>query len=233
MAFSLEEPFYAILSFFSRRPPMATQTSDLPAPPTSAFAASQLPPESSAVSSSSSAEPTERDFASSLSPQPQQHHHHPCCRRPSMASSTASSAATSSSSDLQLDDGSGSSSIKMPQNLQRTNASTTTISTTTTAAAAAHQDDNPVRPAGPRRSATEVVALDAMSRSFPKPAHEPSLDELLARPPAKWSLGHYVKNAREVAPLPADPAQRARQFEDAKRELLRAKAEMEGRAWRV
>jgi hypothetical protein len=75
-----------------------------------------------------------------------------------------------------------------------------------------------------------VVALDALSRDFPKPAHEPSLDELLARPPGKWSLGHYVKNARAVTPpAPLDPAERARQFEEAKRELLRAKAELESR----
>ena len=40
--------------------------------------------------------------------------------------------------------------------------------------------------AATHRSAAEVVALDPLSRDFPKPAHEPGLDELLARPPAKY-----------------------------------------------
>ncbi|GAB1320613.1 hypothetical protein MFIFM68171_10823 [Madurella fahalii] len=183
---------------------MTAERTDLPAPPTSAQAASPLPslsPPEPSISSSSPTNSSEGDYP---------------YRRPSM-SSTASSAATSST-DLQLDD-----SGKMPQTIQR-------AATTITMAADTAQDES--RPAPPRRSATEVVALDAMSRDFPKPAHEPSLEELLARPPGKRSLGHYVKNAREVAPPPVDPEQRARKFEDAKRELLRAKEEMERRAWR-
>jgi hypothetical protein len=64
--------------------------------------------------------------------------------------------------------------------------------------------------------------LDPLSRSYPKPAHEPSLDELLARAPLKWSLGHYVKNARERKVV-EDPEERARRFEEAKMRLLRDK----------
>ncbi|KXX73980.1 hypothetical protein MMYC01_202271 [Madurella mycetomatis] len=180
-------------------------TTDLPAPPTSA----PLSPAEPIIFSSSFTNPSERDYP---------------CRRPSM-SSTTSSAATSST-DLQLDDSS-----KTPQTIQRAaTAITATPIITTTAAAGGGTAQDESQPAPPRRSATEVVALDAMSRNFPKPAHEPSLEELLARPPGKRSLGHYVKNAREVAPPPVDPAQRARKFEDAKRELLRAKEEIERRA---
>jgi hypothetical protein len=78
-----------------------------------------------------------------------------------------------------------------------------------------------------------------MSRQFPKPAHEPSLDELLARTPGKWSLGHYVKNARERKKAGVAAAaevergeteeeaeERARKFDEVKRDLLRAKEEM-------
>ncbi|KAK4157961.1 hypothetical protein C8A00DRAFT_29031 [Chaetomidium leptoderma] len=88
------------------------------------------------------------------------------------------------------------------------------------------------RPAAPQRSATEVVALDTMSRSFPEPAHEPSLDELLARPPGKWSLGHYVKNARvpDAGKLAATEAEgRATKFEQVKRDLRRAQEEIQAR----
>lgn len=95
----------------------------------------------------------------------------------------------------------------------------------------APEGEQGARPEAPRRSATAVVAPETMSREFPKPAHEPSLDELLARAPGKWSLGHYVKNARvRVASRPAaetEAEERARKFEETKRELLRAKAEIE------
>ncbi|KAL2128045.1 hypothetical protein VTI74DRAFT_9792 [Chaetomium olivicolor] len=116
-------------------------------------------------------------------------------------------------------------------------SSTSTASTTLSQQQQQHQRTTTTantesdRPSVPRRSAAHVVALDTMSRSFPKPAHEPSLDELLARKPPKWSLGHYVKNARVRADVAAEQQQqeeeRARKFEEAKRELLRAKEEIE------
>ncbi|KAJ4292330.1 hypothetical protein N0V88_005962 [Collariella sp. IMI 366227] len=86
----------------------------------------------------------------------------------------------------------------------------------------------PFRP----RSATEVVAPEPMSRSFPAPAEEPSMDELLARKPGKWSLGHYVKNAREATHPQAkegEEEERKRKFEEVKGALRRAKEEMEKR----
>jgi hypothetical protein len=92
-----------------------------------------------------------------------------------------------------------------------------------------------LRPAQPTRAATttgpissqKVVAVDALSRQFPKPTHEPSLEEMLARPPQKWSVGHYVKNAREAKTPVQDKEQQAKAFAEAKRELLAAKAAME------
>lgn len=94
-----------------------------------------------------------------------------------------------------------------------------------------------LRPAQPPRATTtavpassatnRVVVLDAMSRDFPKPDHEPTLEEMLARPPQKWSVGHYVKNAREAKLPVRDKEEQARAFADAKRELLAAKAELE------
>lgn len=97
-----------------------------------------------------------------------------------------------------------------------------------------------LRPAQPERATTAPVAqlqlpqsakpsakLDAMSQAFPKPADDLPLEELLSRPPGKWSLGHYVKNARDVKRPPVDKEKQARDFEAAKRDLLRAKAELE------
>lgn len=91
----------------------------------------------------------------------------------------------------------------------------------------------PTPPPPPRRSATEIVAPEPLSREFPLPEDEPSLDELLARKPGKWSLGHYVKHARVRRGLEEGDGgeelaqQRQRELEDAKKELLRAKEEME------
>jgi hypothetical protein len=66
-----------------------------------------------------------------------------------------------------------------------------------------------------------------MTRHFPKPAEELSVEEMLSRPPQKHSLGHYVKNARDVKAPVVDKAKQAREFEEAKKELLRAKDELQ------
>ncbi|KAK3302050.1 uncharacterized protein B0T15DRAFT_290056 [Chaetomium strumarium] len=84
----------------------------------------------------------------------------------------------------------------------------------------------------PRRSATEVVALDPMSRSYPKPAEEPSLEELLARQPLKYSLGHYVKHAKAVDPSAVEARLKEEVLkarEEMRRELLKAKEELESK----
>ncbi|KAK4186560.1 hypothetical protein QBC35DRAFT_464629 [Podospora australis] len=64
--------------------------------------------------------------------------------------------------------------------------------------------------------------VDVMSAQYPKPKREPTLDELLARPPGKWSLGYYVKNARDVPVKPeTDGEARRREMEEVKRQLLK------------
>lgn len=200
-------PSFFSSAFFSSNTEPATSApakTDLPMPPTSAFGAARAPVPSPADSSTSLAV-SDRDYFSPTSPYTH--------RSPSMSS-------TSTASTTPLD-----------------NNSSSTNTATSSGIPAAGGGGDP-RPAGPRRSATDVVALDTMSREFPKPAHEPSLDELLARKPGKWSLGHYVKNARErkvavadaAAGVPAreetDAEERARKFDEVKRDLLRAKEEM-------
>lgn len=72
-----------------------------------------------------------------------------------------------------------------------------------------------------------IVKLDTMSRSFPKPAGELSVEELLARKPHKWALGHWVENARPLKAPVVDKEKLAKEFEKEKMELLRAKEELQ------
>ncbi|KAK3944638.1 hypothetical protein QBC46DRAFT_157616 [Diplogelasinospora grovesii] len=85
-------------------------------------------------------------------------------------------------------------------------------------------------PAGTSLSQKTPKKLDALQRQFPKPEHEPTVEEMLARPPQKWSVGHYVKNAREVKAPVVDKEQEAKAFAEAKKELLRAKQELQNLA---
>ncbi|KAK4137278.1 hypothetical protein BT67DRAFT_372777 [Trichocladium antarcticum] len=191
-----------------------TKQTDLPLPPSSAFTASNMP---SRVESATAIPLSgdERDFAAPMSPY--------LTHRSGSMSST--STGPSSSSDLLQDD-------------DNTGRPTGPHHTATSAAVVtqlqSHADLQPPqeRPSPLRRSATDVGPLEPLSRTFPAPTHEPSLEELLARKPAKWSLGHYVKNARVREATAAagveDQEQRARKFEDIKRELLLAKGAMEG-----
>ncbi len=103
-----------------------------------------------------------------------------------------------------------------------TTTNTNTNNNPTTAVAA------DARPTGPRRSATFVVAHDPLSREYPVPAHEPGLEELLARKPGVWSLSHYVKNLREAGTWEVEAAERARRFEQVKRDLVAAKERLDG-----
>ena len=106
--------------------------------------------------------------------------------------------------------------------------SATPSSDTTKIPAAAGSGALDARPAAPRRSATFVVAHDPLSRDYPKPAVEPGLEELLARKPGVWSLSHYVKNVREVGVWEVEAAERARKFEQVKRDLVAAKERLDG-----
>lgn len=191
-----------------------TKQTDLPMPPSSAIkAAAGAPMPSPAESSASSLAASERDYFPPASA-------YTTHRSPSMSSTSTASTVPS---DLQQ---------QLLQGPQRT--FTTPATTTTNPASQVQTDDATSRPAPPRRSATEIVAPEPMSRAFPKPEHEPTLDELLARKPGKWSLGHYVKNARERRQKPAvgetEAQERARKFEETKRALRRAKEEIESRA---
>jgi hypothetical protein len=85
----------------------------------------------------------------------------------------------------------------------------------------------PLHGASSSSSSSHAHKVDALSRHFPKPEQEPTLEELLARPPQKWSVGHYVKNAREARTPVHDKEQQARAFAEAKRELLAAKQTLE------
>ncbi|KAK4237397.1 hypothetical protein C8A03DRAFT_16047 [Achaetomium macrosporum] len=158
---------------------------------------------SPAESSISVLPPSERDYSPPASPSS-----HSLQRRPS-ASSAASTRSTAPS--------------EMQQREQPQRTHTTPPSPTSDA-----QDKRP----SPRRSATAVVALDPMSRSYPKPADEPSLEELLARQPLKYSLGHYVKHAKAVDPSAVEARLKEEVLkarEETKRELLKAKEELESR----
>ncbi|RKU40292.1 hypothetical protein DL546_001698 [Coniochaeta pulveracea] len=74
----------------------------------------------------------------------------------------------------------------------------------------------------------KAVALDALQRTFPAPKEEHTLEEMLARPPQKWSVGHYVKNAREARTPVEDKDEKVKAFARTKAELLAAKAQLDG-----
>ncbi|KAK4224154.1 hypothetical protein QBC38DRAFT_26272 [Podospora fimiseda] len=127
---------------------------------------------------------------------------HPCptCKRSPSMSSSVSSDASSTTSEI----------MSRPTLAPRTSTSNLTPLPTPT----------PV-PGRVRHT------VDPLSREFPKPTHEPTLDELLARKPGKWSLNHYVKNAKDIS-LQNEQLNieaRRREMEEAKRRLL----EMAGR----
>ncbi|KAL2156045.1 hypothetical protein VTH82DRAFT_790 [Thermothelomyces myriococcoides] len=159
-------------------------------------AAASLPVPSPAASSTSSLASSERDYFPPSSPQSQ-----------SQRSPSISSASTGSSEQQQQQ------LLLQPDPPQRTH---TTPAPTTS--------DDAERPAAPRRSATHVVALDPMSREYPKPTQELSLDEMLARKPGKHSLSHYLQNPKESR-ISLEPrtdeerAERARKFEEIKQNL--------------
>lgn len=189
----------------------AKQT-DLPMPPNSAFGAAAGPaPPSPAESSASAA--SERDF---LAPNSPYSHHQPSLSTTSTAT-TATTASSIPDQQHQL----------LPHHHERSHT------TPAPAPSASPQDE---RPPAPRRSATYIVAPELMSREFPKPAHEPTLDEMLARQPCKRSLHHYVKNYREKPALPSErapqtedeAAERARRFEETKRRLVEDRERLAG-----
>jgi len=73
----------------------------------------------------------------------------------------------------------------------------------------------------------EAVRLDPLRREYPKPTHEPTIDELLARRPLKWSFSHHRVHARDVVAPAFDKDREAAELERTKMELLRAREEMQ------
>ncbi|KAL2263223.1 hypothetical protein VTK26DRAFT_7717 [Humicola hyalothermophila] len=184
----------------------ATAQTDLPMPPSSAAAFNtSAMPASPAESSNSLSPPSERDFSPLASPYP---------TPATMNTATNNMPATHRSDSM--------------------SSASTSLTSTTTASSSSLANQNhhnhPGAPA-PRRAQTEIGPLDPLSRTYGPVGEEPSLDELLARKPGKWSLGHYVKHAKvrhDAQGSEVDRERRARELEQAKRELLRAKEEMDG-----
>lgn len=185
-------------------------TDHLPMPPSSAVfarggATSPLSPaESTASSSSAATSDSERDyFPPTAAAAAAAPYSHPTASTSTLATTATNSSATSTTS------------LHIPQSQpQRTHA---TIPTTI-------NDNNNTTASGPP---------DIMSRAFPPPAADlPSLDELLARPPGRHSLRHWVRNARETdagAVAAGMEAERLRWLEKVKGDLRRAKEEFDAR----
>lgn len=77
-------------------------------------------------------------------------------------------------------------------------------------------------------SADQTGDVDPLARNFPKPTEDVDLDEMLARKPLKWTLGHYVKeaSAREPSKPAEDKDRLAQDMEAKKKEMLAAKEEI-------
>ena len=104
--------------------------------------------------------------------------------------------------------------------------------------------DFPERPGQPGRTTTtssassrastasqvKINPSDPLSRNYPVPEKELDLDEMLARPPKKWTLGHYLKETpvREVPPPVQTKEKRALELAAAKKELLREWEDLRG-----
>ncbi|CAK7235461.1 hypothetical protein SEUCBS140593_009290 [Sporothrix eucalyptigena] len=67
---------------------------------------------------------------------------------------------------------------------------------------------------------------DPLERAYPKPEQDIDVGAALAREPLKWSLGHWKKNARDVARPTTTPGESKKRFEDIKDELRRAQQDM-------
>ena len=75
-------------------------------------------------------------------------------------------------------------------------------------------------------SQKELTPVDPLCRHYPKPTADIDVAEALAREPRKWTLGYWAKNARDTRVSIQDKETKSRQFEETKRDLLRAKEEM-------
>lgn len=78
-------------------------------------------------------------------------------------------------------------------------------------------------PSSSQCSVEQTGDVDPLARTFPKPTEDVDLDEMLARKPLKWTVGHYVKEAatREWSRPPAEDKDRLAQDMEAKKEEIR------------
>lgn len=98
------------------------------------------------------------------------------------------------------------------------------ISSTTTTSSSATSDSHGAEIRLTTLTTKTTTKVDILQRHFEKPTEEATVEELLARPPLKHSLSHYVKNARDRRVPVADLEEERKRFEKAKAELLAAKA---------
>ncbi|KAM7202083.1 hypothetical protein V8F20_004537 [Naviculisporaceae sp. PSN 640] len=82
----------------------------------------------------------------------------------------------------------------------------------------------------PLPSNKKPVKHDPLSRDFPKPDCGATIEEMLARNPAKWSLNHWIKKEAEVRQRTTvtDKEAEARRFAETKAALLKSHQEMMG-----
>ncbi|TLD23205.1 hypothetical protein PspLS_07301 [Pyricularia sp. CBS 133598] len=70
---------------------------------------------------------------------------------------------------------------------------------------------------------------DPLLREFPKPPEQVDIEEMLTRPPGKWSLGHYFNKSRHAAKetmLKPTLEDRKGELEEAKKQLIAARNEI-------
>ncbi|KAI6359887.1 hypothetical protein MCOR25_006930 [Pyricularia grisea] len=70
---------------------------------------------------------------------------------------------------------------------------------------------------------------DPLLREFPKPPEQVDIEEMLTRPPGKWSLGHYFNKSRHAAKettLKPTVEDRKGELEEAKKQLIAARNEI-------
>ncbi len=96
-------------------------------------------------------------------------------------------------------------------------------------ASASFDEERPSQP--PSRSSTSDsqtggFPADPLSRHYPKPAADIDVAEALAREPRRWSLAYWMKNAKEISNASPSKEARARKFDEAKKELLKAKLQL-------
>ncbi|TLS29767.1 hypothetical protein PpBr36_00451 [Pyricularia pennisetigena] len=80
-----------------------------------------------------------------------------------------------------------------------------------------------------RTTSLAELQRDPLLREFPKPPDQVDIEEMLTRPPGKWSLGHYFNKSRHAAKettLKPTLEDRKGELEEAKKQLIAARNEI-------